>query len=93
MGIYRGRRCATAFLYAQSRGWTNWLPAAFHMFTSSAWGGTASVVSVLRYGGMFGDYELLAEFLDMVVLLCVGVLMAASSGKERFFASCLWRSY
>ena len=55
------------------------------MFTSSAWGGTASVVSVLRYGGMFGDYELLAEFLDMVVLLCVGVFMAASCRERAFF--------
>jgi O-antigen ligase len=56
------------------------------MFTSSVWGGTASYVSVLRYGGMFGDYELLAEYLDITALLCVGMSLFASSLKERFFA-------
>ncbi|MBE0681824.1 MAG: O-antigen ligase family protein [Anaerolineales bacterium] len=74
------------FLYAQSRGWTDWLPTELKMFTSSVWGGSASSVAVLRYGGMFGDYELLAEYLDMVALFCVGICMITSSSKERFFA-------
>ncbi len=74
------------FLYAQSRGWTDWLPANLHMFTSIAWGGTASSVSVVRYGGMFGDYELLAEYLDIAVLFSAGILMVTPSRKERFFA-------
>jgi O-antigen ligase len=71
------------FLYAQSRGWTDWFPAEFRMFTSAPWGGTASSVSVLRYGGMFGDYELLAEYLDIAGLFCVGVFLFTSSRKER----------
>jgi hypothetical protein len=74
------------FLYAQSHGWTNWLPAEFKMFTSAPWGGTVSSVAVLRYGGTFGDYELLAEYLDMAVLFCVGIFVFTVSRKERFFA-------
>lgn len=74
------------FLYAQSRGWTDWLPAEFKMFTSSTWGGSASSVAVLRYGGMFGDYELLAEYLDMAVLFCIGIFMITPSKQEQFFA-------
>jgi len=56
------------------------------MFTSTAWGGTASSVSVLRYGGMFADYELLAEYLGIAILFCVGMFIFISSRKERFFA-------
>ena len=74
------------FLYAQSRGWTDWLPAEFKMFNSSTWGGSASSVAVLRYGGMFGDYELLAEYLDMAVLFCIGIFIITPSKQERFFA-------
>ncbi len=74
------------FLYAQSRGWTDWLPDELKVFTSSFWGGSVSSVAVLRYGGMFGDYELLAEYLDMVALFCVGIFIITPSSKERFFA-------
>ncbi len=74
------------FLYAQSRGWTDLLPSELKMFASSTWGGAASSVTVLRYGGMFGDYELLAEYLDIAVLFCVGIFIITSSRKERFLA-------
>jgi hypothetical protein len=76
------------FMYAQSHGWTDWLPGSFYMYTSSAWGGPLSDYSygTLRFGGMFGDYELIAEYLDMMIFFCLGIALFANSWKERFFA-------
>ena len=70
------------------RGWTNNLPGALSWLSNKSWGGLASAngTTALRYPGLFGDYELLAEYLDLMVLFCVGFGLFTSSRRERAFS-------
>jgi O-antigen ligase len=80
-------------MFAQSHGWTDKLPANFSML-SSTFGqqdlgplhNLMAHVTALRYGGIFGSPELMAEFLDIVALFCIGICLFGTSKKERLVA-------
>ena len=75
-------------MYAMGRGWTEHLPGVLSRLSNGSWGGFASGngSTTLRYPGMFGDYELLAEYLDITVLFSIGMSIFASSSRERTFS-------
>ena len=75
-------------MYAMSRGWTESLPGDLATLSNQSWGGFASTyeTTTLRYPGTFPSYELLAEYLDMMVLFCIGIFIFTPSRKERLFA-------
>jgi O-antigen ligase len=75
-------------MYAMSRGWTNGLLGNLGILSNQSWGGFASdyVTTALRYPGLFGDYELLAEYLDMMILFSIGISLFTHSIRERIFS-------
>ncbi len=83
-----------AVMFAMGCGWTEGLPGALAILSNRSWGGFASDygTNALRYPGTFGDYELLAEYLDMMVLFSIGIFFFSSSRRERMLsilAACL----
>jgi O-antigen ligase len=75
-------------MYAMGRGWTDHLPGVLSKLSSESWGGLASASgsTTLRYPGLFRDYELLAEYLDLMALLCMGIALSTDSKRERIFS-------
>lgn len=75
-------------MYAMGRGWTNHLPGAFSKLSSESWGGMASAdgLRALRYPGLFRDYELLAEYLGLMVLFCLGITLSTTSKREHIIS-------
>lgn len=75
-------------MYAISQGWTGSLPGALQELNKYSWGGVASPfnTTAFRYPGTFGDYELIAEYFDILVLICVGFFMFSSRKRERVFS-------
>lgn len=75
-------------MIAMSRGWTESLPGPLSVLSVQSYGGVASDFSssAFRYPGLFGDYELLAEYLDVMILFCIGIALFSFSSKERFIA-------
>jgi O-antigen ligase len=75
-------------MYAMNKGWLDTLSNTISIFDSQKWesSSTSLQVSFIRYPGTFGDYELLAEYLNMMVLFCIGFLFSSKLKKEKYFA-------
>jgi hypothetical protein len=69
----------------QALGLAGRLPGPFRSFDASRFGGSVSEfmstgnlpgrLGALRYPGTFGDYELMAEYCGLIVLLCLGIVV------------------
>jgi len=70
-------------MYATYRGWTSNLPGTLaELNNGNAW---MSDGQTYRYPGIFGDFELLAEYLGMMAIICIGFFMFGRKKLEQFF--------
>ena len=74
-------------MYAQAAGWINNIPGVAPSFNASFWVKYAADTNatMIRYPGMFGDYELVAEYFDIMILICAGFLVFNIKRKEQIF--------
>ena len=73
---------------AQAMGWASALPGGLSALDPAEYGGALAdslgvSSAVVRYPGSFGDYELLAEFCGMMLVVCIGMLMFNLTGRSR----------
>lgn len=69
-------------IIAQSLGWLDFI----NLLKADKWMGVVnSGTTYIRFGGSFGDSELLAEYLSILILISIGMLLFFDYNRSRFY--------